>query len=256
MSETEKKLLTVNEYAAENHVSRQSVNSKINRHKDELKGHVFIINGRKMLDGYAQNFLKPTKDNALLISKNAELEKSLENEKNVSKQNKSLANSQGNKVVISGTDLYPLSRSVSPSCSRIFEGARLSAHLIRSASASNTDTSAKLRLYILQSRLNACLSSPTGISFAKVEPNNTMPFLTAKSFSLQYSSASLSYILEITGSFAETLALLSMPVDLPEPMLPAKLFLTTFSILISSFYSVTGVNLIPVDVLSRCLFLK
>ena len=96
MSETEEKLLTVKEYAAENHVSRQSVNSKINRHKDELKGHVFIINGRKMLDGFAQDFLKPTKDNALLISKNAELEKSLENEKNVSKQNKSLANSQSN----------------------------------------------------------------------------------------------------------------------------------------------------------------
>ena len=66
MSETEEKLMTVNEYAAENHVSRQSVNSKINRHKDELKGHVFIINGRKMLDGFAQDFLKPTKDNALL----------------------------------------------------------------------------------------------------------------------------------------------------------------------------------------------
>ena len=105
MSETEEKLLTVNEYAAENHVSRQSVNSKINRHKDELKGHVFIINGRKMLDGFAQDFLKPTKDNALLISKNAELEKSLENEKNVSKQNKNLANSQGNKVKVMTVEL-------------------------------------------------------------------------------------------------------------------------------------------------------
>ena len=105
MSETEEKLLTVNEYAAENHVSRQSVNSKINRHKDELKGHVFIINGRKMIDGFAQDFLKPTKDNALLISKNAELEKSLENEKNVSKQNKSLANSQGNKVKVMTVEL-------------------------------------------------------------------------------------------------------------------------------------------------------
>ena len=101
----EEKLLTVNEYAAENHVSRQSVNSKINRHKDELKGHVFIINGRKMLDGFAQDFLKPTKDNALLISKNAELEKSLENEKNVSKQNKSLANSQSNKVKVMTVEL-------------------------------------------------------------------------------------------------------------------------------------------------------
>jgi len=105
MSETEEKLLTVKEYAAENHVSRQSVSSKINRHKDELKGHVFIINGRKMLDGFAQDFLKPTKDNALLISKNAELEKSLENEKNVSKQNKSLANSQGNKVKVMTVEL-------------------------------------------------------------------------------------------------------------------------------------------------------
>ena len=105
MSETEEKLLTVNEYAAENHVSRQSVNSKINRHKDKLKGHVFIINGRKMIDGFAQDFLKPTKDNALLISKNAELEKSLENEKNVSKQNKSLANSQGNKVKVMTVEL-------------------------------------------------------------------------------------------------------------------------------------------------------
>ena len=105
MSETEEKLLTVKEYAVENHVSRQSVNSKINRHKDELKGHVFIINGRKMIDGFAQDFLKPTKDNVLLISKNAELEKSLENEKNVSKQNKSLANSQGNKVKVMTVEL-------------------------------------------------------------------------------------------------------------------------------------------------------
>ena len=105
MLKNEEKLLTVKEYAVENHVSRQSVNSKINRHKDELKGHVFIINGRKMIDGFAQDFLKPTKDNALLISKNAELEKSLENEKNVSKQNKSLANSQGNKVKVMTVEL-------------------------------------------------------------------------------------------------------------------------------------------------------
>ena len=105
MSETEKKLLTVNEYAAENHVSRQSVNSKMNRHKDELKGHIFIINGRKMLDGFAQDFLKPTKDNALLISKNAELEKSLEYEKILSKQNKSFASSQGNKVKVMTAEL-------------------------------------------------------------------------------------------------------------------------------------------------------
>ena len=98
MSETEKKLLTVNEYAAENHVSRQSVNSKINRHKDELKGHVFIINGRKMLDGFAQNFLKPTKDNSLLISKNAKLVDLLSIAKFESSENKKLANSKEKKI--------------------------------------------------------------------------------------------------------------------------------------------------------------
>lgn len=72
------------------HVSRQSVNSKINRHSEELKNHVFIINGRKVLDGFAQNFLKPTKDNALLISKNAELENTLNIVKFESRENKSL----------------------------------------------------------------------------------------------------------------------------------------------------------------------
>ncbi len=105
MSETEEKLLTVKEYAAENHVSRQSVNSKINRHKDELKGHIFIINGRKMIDGFAQDFMKNTKDTDLLISKHAELEKSLENEKILCKQSKSFASSQGNKVKIMTVEL-------------------------------------------------------------------------------------------------------------------------------------------------------
>ena len=74
LNESAEKLMTVKEYAEKMHVSRQSVNSKINRHKEELKSHIFIISGRKMLDGYAQDFLKPTKDNALLISKNTELE--------------------------------------------------------------------------------------------------------------------------------------------------------------------------------------
>ena len=105
MNESAEKLMTIREYAEEMHVSRQSVNSKINRHSEELKDHVFIINGRKVLDSFAQDFLKPTNDNALLISKNAELEKSLENEKNVSKQNKSLANSQGNKVKVMTVEL-------------------------------------------------------------------------------------------------------------------------------------------------------
>lgn len=98
MSETEEKLLTVKEYAAENHVSRQSVNSKINRHMEHLKNHIFIINGRKMLDEFAQDFLKPTKDNALLISKNTELENTLNIVKFESRENKKLADSKEKKI--------------------------------------------------------------------------------------------------------------------------------------------------------------
>ena len=73
------------------HVSRQSVNSKINRHKEELKNHIFIINGRKMLDEFAQDFLKPTKYNA-------ELEKNLSIEKFESRENKKLADGKEKKI--------------------------------------------------------------------------------------------------------------------------------------------------------------
>ena len=62
LNESAEKLMTIREYAEKIHVSRQSVNSKINRHSEELKNHIFIINGRKVLDGFAQDFLKPTKD--------------------------------------------------------------------------------------------------------------------------------------------------------------------------------------------------
>ena len=61
LNESAEKLMTIKEYAEKMHVSRQSVNSKINRHKEELKNHIFIINGRKVLDGFAQGILKPTK---------------------------------------------------------------------------------------------------------------------------------------------------------------------------------------------------
>lgn len=98
MNESAEKLMTIREYAEEMHVSRQSVNSKINRHSEELKDHVFIINGRKVLDGFAQNFLKPTKDNALLISKNAELENLLNIAKFESSENKKLADSKEKKI--------------------------------------------------------------------------------------------------------------------------------------------------------------
>lgn len=98
MNESAEKLMTVKEYATEQHVSRQSVNSKINRHSEELKNHVFIVNGRKVLDSFAQDFLKPTKNNALLISKNDELEKSLSIAKFESRENKKLADSKEKKI--------------------------------------------------------------------------------------------------------------------------------------------------------------
>lgn len=98
MNESLEKIMTVKEYAEEMHVSRQSVNSKINRHKEELKNHIFIINGRKMLDEFAQDFLKPTKDNALLISKNTELENALNIVKFESRENKKLADSKEKKI--------------------------------------------------------------------------------------------------------------------------------------------------------------
>lgn len=98
LNKSAEKLMTIREYAEEMHVSRQSVNSKINRHSEELKDHVFIINGRKVLDSFAQDFLKPTKDNSLLISKNTELENSLGIAKFESRENKKLADSREKKI--------------------------------------------------------------------------------------------------------------------------------------------------------------
>ena len=98
MNESTEKLMTIKEYAEKIHVSRQSVNSKINRHMEELKNHIFIINGRKVLDSFAQDILKPTKDNALLISKNTELENTLNIVKFESRENKKLADSKEKKI--------------------------------------------------------------------------------------------------------------------------------------------------------------
>lgn len=98
LNESAEKLMAVKEYATEQHVSRQSVNSKINRHKEELKNHIFIINGKKMIDEFAQDFLKPTKDNALLINKNTKLENSLSIAKFESRENKKLADSREKKI--------------------------------------------------------------------------------------------------------------------------------------------------------------
>ena len=100
MNEVTEKTMTIREYAEKMHVSRQSVNSKINRHSEELKNHIFIINGRKVLDSFAQDFLKPTKDNALLINKNAELENLLSIAKFESMENKELADSKEKKITV------------------------------------------------------------------------------------------------------------------------------------------------------------
>lgn len=98
LNESLEKIMTVKEYAEKMHVSSQSVNSKINRHKEELKNHILIINGRKMLDEFAQDFLKPTKDNALLINKNTELENSLSIVKFECRENKKLVDSMERKI--------------------------------------------------------------------------------------------------------------------------------------------------------------
>lgn len=98
MDKSAEKLMTIKEYAEKMHVSRQSVNSKICRNSEELKNHIFIINGRKVLDSFAQDFLKPTKDNALLISKNTELENTLNIVKFESRENKKLADGKEKKI--------------------------------------------------------------------------------------------------------------------------------------------------------------
>ena len=61
MSETEEKLLTVNEYAAENHV--------------------FKMNGKTCLDDTAQELLKPNLENAPLVDKVKRLEEEIVRQK-------------------------------------------------------------------------------------------------------------------------------------------------------------------------------
>ena len=99
LNESAEKLMTIKEYAEKMHVSRQSVNSKISRHSEKLKSHVFTVNGRKVIDGFAQDFLKPTKDNALLINKNTELENLLSIANFESRENKKLADSKEKTIV-------------------------------------------------------------------------------------------------------------------------------------------------------------
>ena len=66
--------LTVKEYAAQNHVSEQSVYAKINRNHEKLRCHILRQNGKTLLDLTAQEILKPTDVNFRLVQKVASLE--------------------------------------------------------------------------------------------------------------------------------------------------------------------------------------
>lgn len=50
MSKTNEKLMSVKEYAAEQHISQQTVYAKISRNADKLKSHLFKQNGKMHLD--------------------------------------------------------------------------------------------------------------------------------------------------------------------------------------------------------------
>lgn len=69
--------LTVKEYAAQNHVSEQSVYAKINRNHENLRGHILRQNGKTLLDLTAQEMLKPTDENFWLTQKVGSLENEL-----------------------------------------------------------------------------------------------------------------------------------------------------------------------------------
>ena len=71
---TDKKYVTVKEYATEQHISQQTVYTKISRNADKLKNHVFKLNGKTCLDETAQELLKPVSGNALLADKVQRLE--------------------------------------------------------------------------------------------------------------------------------------------------------------------------------------
>lgn len=66
--------MTVKEYAAEQHISQQTVYYKIRKYSDKLKGHIYKQNGKMLLDETAQEMLKPVDGNAGLVDKVSTLE--------------------------------------------------------------------------------------------------------------------------------------------------------------------------------------
>ena len=81
MQLTVKKPMTVKEYAAEQHITQQTVYKKISRNADKLKNHVFKMNGKTCLDETAQELLKPNLENAPLVDKVKRLEEEIVRQK-------------------------------------------------------------------------------------------------------------------------------------------------------------------------------
>lgn len=66
--------MTVKEYAAEQHISQQTVYYKIRKYSDKLKGHIYKQSGKMLLDETAQEMLKPVEGNVGLVDKVKNLE--------------------------------------------------------------------------------------------------------------------------------------------------------------------------------------
>ena len=66
--------MTVKEYAAEQHISQQTVYYKIKKYSKKLGNHVYKQNGKMFLDETAQEMLKPIDGNAGLVDKVSTLE--------------------------------------------------------------------------------------------------------------------------------------------------------------------------------------
>ena len=81
MSKTAEKMMTVKEYAAEQHITQQTVYKKISRNADKLQNHVFKMNGKTCLDDTAQELLKPNLENAPLVDKVKRLEEEIVRQK-------------------------------------------------------------------------------------------------------------------------------------------------------------------------------
>lgn len=51
------KMLSVKEYCESRHISQTAIRKKLTRYKDDLEGHVIVVNRKRMLDEVAMEFL-------------------------------------------------------------------------------------------------------------------------------------------------------------------------------------------------------